>query len=103
MKRYPNPWFVVPVLAAAAAGALIGRNFARVSCVSTEADGPSGDCLGREIAFGIAGGIIAFIGVAVVAVLVIRSLREWREYQAGDRGQPSAGCEAPPGDAEEAP
>lgn len=94
MKRYPNPWFVVPVLIATVAGVLIGRNFARVSCLPNALESlPAEGCVGREIAFAVVGGFVAFFGVAVVSVLVIRSLREWREYEAGERGQPAAGCE----------
>lgn len=94
MKRYPNPWFVIPVLVATAAGVIIGRNFARVACLPNvlESEAVEG-CVGREIGFAIVGGLLAFVGVAVVAVLVIRSLREWREYQEGERERPAAGCE----------
>ena len=35
MRRL-NPWFVVPVAIAGIAGALIGRNVARVSCVAVD-------------------------------------------------------------------
>jgi len=97
LRRYPNPWFAIPVLVATAAGAFIGRNFARVSCVPADADAPITGCLGREIGFAITGGMAAFIGTAVVTVLVIRSLSEWREFQRRERDQPTVGCETDPG------
>lgn len=91
----PNPWFVIPVLLATAAGALIGRNFARVSCLPSVSElAPVEGCTGREIVFATVGGLIAFIGVAVVSVLVIRSFREWREYQDAERERPTTGCES---------
>jgi hypothetical protein len=94
LKRYPNPWFVIPVFVATAAGVIIGRNFARVSCLPNALESEAvGGCVGREIGFAIVGGLVAFVGVAVVAVLVIRSLREWREFQEGERERPTAGCE----------
>lgn len=93
MKGYPNPWFAIPVLLATAAGAFIGRNFARVSCVPADADTPITGCVGREIGFAITIGLLAFVGTAVVTVLVIRSLSEWREFQRGERAQPTVGCE----------
>ena len=96
MSRYPNPWFAIPVLVAATAGAFIGRNFARISCVPADADAPITGCLGREIAFGITTGLLAFFGTAVVTVLVIRSLSEWREFQRGERDRPTVGCETDP-------
>ena len=72
-----NPWFAFPVLAAGAAGALIGRNIARVNCapVDPEAVCDSGT---SEVILAIVAAIVAMAGVAVVIVLVISSLAEWR-------------------------
>ncbi len=82
MRRL-NPWFITPVLVAAAAGALIGRNVARVSCapVATDATCSGG---GNQVAFAIIGAIVAAIGVAIVVALVIRSLAEWRHARPPD-------------------
>ncbi len=93
MKRYPNPWFFLPVVAAGVAGALIGRNFARVACLPVEADAVAAGCGGRELLWAVLGALGAAVGVAVVIVLAIRSLAEWRHYQRGEGDRPEAGCE----------
>lgn len=94
MRLMPNPWFALPVIVAAVVGNLIGRNFARVSCAQVDPSVPPVPCPGRELGWGIGAAIFAAIGVAVVIVLAIRSLREWREYEAGERERPEPGCEA---------
>ncbi len=86
MRRLPNPWFLLPVLGAAALGALLGREVARVTC-SFGADavetGRQG-CPGFEVVAAIGGAIVAAVGVAVVVTLAIRSLAEWRETRAAE-------------------
>ncbi len=101
MKRYPNPWFLVPVLAAAATGALIGRNLARVSCLSTTS-AVAESCPGREVTFAVIGFLGAAVGVAIVIVLVIRSMAEWHQHRSGALPEaPGPGCEAEPVEEEE--
>jgi hypothetical protein len=73
-----NPWFAFPVVAAGVAGALIGRDIARVNCAPVDPETVC-DSGTSEVVFAIAGAILAMVGVAVVIVLVIRSLAEWRE------------------------
>ncbi len=98
MKHLPNPWFLVPALIAAAAGALVGRTIARVSCTigpdSLEA-GTRG-CLGWEIGTAIVVAIVAFVGVAVVLTLAFRSLAEWNEARVAGTAPPEPGCETEP-------
>ncbi len=79
MRRLPNPWFLVPSLLAGVAGAVLGREVARVTCTfGSTATG----CPGFEVAGAIIGGITAFLGVAVVVNLALRSIAEWRESSA---------------------
>jgi len=55
------------------AGALIGYSLVSLQC--------DGDC-GLPIGIGLlAGALIAAIGMAVVAVLVMRAIGEWREIE----------------------
>jgi len=96
MRRWPNPWILVPSVIAAVIGGLVGRRVAYVSC-SVDPDqvaaGTEG-CAGLEVAFAVIGAAVAFVGVAVVMVLAVRSLAEWREAQArGIEDQLGAGCE----------
>lgn len=91
MRRLPNPWFLIPSLLAGLLGALLGREIARVTCTfGSESTG----CPGFETTAAILGGITAFLGVAVVVNLALRSLAEWRENvdareeaEAGDDGR----------------
>lgn len=69
--------FALPVAAAGAAGGFIGWAVARVGCMD-------GSCGGASIlAAGLIAGLAAAGGVGIVVVLADRSLREWREWQAG--------------------
>lgn len=62
-------------------GALIGYSYAHITC--------HGACATPEGIGAIIGGGLAAGGVAVVAVLVLRAMGEWRRLQAeGIEGQP---------------
>jgi hypothetical protein len=96
--RRPSLWFVIPTVAAAIIGAVVGWRVAYVSCSvdpDAVAEGTRG-CLGTEIAFGTLGAVVAFLGVGVVMVLAIRSLAEWREAAEQGRPPPEVGCESEP-------
>lgn len=82
MKRL-NPWFVVPVLVAGIAGALIGRNVARVACAPVSDDATC-DPGTSEIVLAVIGAVVAIVGVGVVVALVILSLAEWRRTKRHD-------------------
>lgn len=58
------------ILVAGVCGALIGWGSVRVGC--------RGNCATPEGIGGVVGAIIASVGVAVVAVLVLRAMAEWR-------------------------
>jgi len=57
-------------------GALIGYAIADISC--------HGDCTVPDGLGALVGGAIAAGGVAIVAVLVLRAMGEWRTLQKGD-------------------
>ena len=67
----------VSILLAGATGALIGGSLISIQC--------EGDC-GLPIGLGIfIGAVVAAGGMAVVAVLVLRAIGEWRDHE--DRTQ----------------
>ena len=73
MSRFPNPWVAIPVLIAAVAGGAIGYLVTDASCAP-------GSC---AVAAGLVATFTAIatgVGTAVIAVLAIRSLSEWREH-----------------------
>ncbi len=58
------------ILVAGVCGALIGYSFVSIQCV--------GACTTPEGIGTVVGGVIAAVGVAVVAVLVLRAMGEWK-------------------------
>jgi hypothetical protein len=65
----------VAILIGGLAGGLIGFGFAELQC--------TGDCALPAAIGAAVGGILAAAGTAVIAVLVLRAMGEWR--QLGDR------------------
>ena len=66
------------ILVAGLAGAFIGYSLVELQC--------EGDC-GVPTGLGLlCGALIAAVGMAVVAVLVMRALGEWREFEAMVKG-----------------
>ena len=76
------------MLLAAAVGWFVGSSVARVSCRPDS-------CTGDEILWGSVGAIVGFVGVLVVAVLVVRSLAEWAALSAQEK-QARADNKEPP-------
>ena len=72
------------IIVAGVCGALIGHSIVAVGC--------HGNCGGSRAAGTIIGALIAALGVAIVAVLVLRALGEWRVISA-DPGPPMPGGE----------
>jgi len=77
-RRFPSPWVAVPVLLATGVGWFVGSRVARLSCEPA-------DCTGSEVVWGLIGAIVGFVGMLVVAVLVVRSLAEWAALSAQDK------------------
>jgi hypothetical protein len=63
----------VAILVAGAAGALIGWALVDVQC--------AGECATATSVGGLVGAVAAAGGTAVVVVLVLRAMGEWRELQ----------------------
>lgn len=91
-RRRPNPWIAIPSLAM---GGLIGWVTYLVIDVTCRAESETGtaSCTGLASSLGVVGGILGTLGMAVVLVLVYRSLAEHKA--ATDRGEepPGPGCE----------
>ena len=67
----------VAILVAGICGLLIGRALADIQC--------AGDCSVATGVSGLVGGVTAAGGVAVVAVLVLRAMGEWRARGYGEK------------------
>ena len=74
--RYPNPWVAIPSLVAGALAGWVGYVVTDVSC---RVDQVEGSCTGWAIGIAVAAFLIATIGMAIVIVLVYRSLAEARQ------------------------
>lgn len=81
--RYPNPWIAAPSLLAGALAAWVGFVVTDVSC-RVEVDGVVQTCTGWAVGIAVTSFAVATIGMAVVLVLVYRSIAEARERDRAD-------------------
>lgn len=86
MRRLPNPWVALPSLLAGLIAGWLGYVVTDVSCR------PDG-CTGWAIGIAVIGFLVGTVGMAVVVVLIYRSLAEWREATEQGREPPGPGCE----------
>ncbi len=84
--RRPNPWVAVPSLAAGLIAGALGWIVTEVSCR------PEG-CLGWTVFIAVSAFVVGTVGMAVVVVLVIRSLAEYRDATSRGESPPGPGCE----------
>lgn len=80
-RRLPNPWVAIPSIVLGLIAAALGWVVTDVSCRQPDADGIVSSCDGWAVFFAIAAFLAVTIGVALMLVLVFRSLAEWRERQ----------------------
>jgi membrane protein implicated in regulation of membrane protease activity len=81
LTRRPNPWIVIPALVAGAIAAWLGGTITAVSCRYRDVDGTIVTCPGWTATVGVLSFLVVAVGVAVVMVLVYRSLAEWQEQR----------------------
>lgn len=89
MRSRPNPWIVLPALIAGGLAAWLGGTVTAVSCRYRDVDGSIVTCPGWTTVVAVASFLVVTTGVAVVLVLVYRSLGEWREQQEADSSGPA--------------
>ncbi len=73
--RRPNPWIAIPALALGTLAGTLGWVVTDVSCGQTDGS----PCVGWGVFVATVAFIGVTVGVALVLVLVYRSLAEWRE------------------------
>ncbi len=83
-RRLPNPWIVIPSLIAGVVGGVLGWVVTDVSCRVELESGAISSCPGWAATFAVVGAVTGVLGVAVMMVLVFRSLAEWRAQQGED-------------------
>lgn len=75
----PNPWIAVPSLLLGVLAGLLGYMVTDVSCRQPDITGLTSSCTGWAVVIAAFSFLIVTVGVALVLVLVYRSLAEWRE------------------------
>lgn len=77
MRRRPNPWILIPAVVAGLFGGGLGWVVNDVACRSDLGSG----CPARSLFWSWLGFLLGLVGMAVIMVLVSRSIAEWRDYQ----------------------
>lgn len=80
-RRLPNPWIAVPSLLLGLLAAAVGWVVTDVSCRQPDAAGTIGSCNGWAALIATTSFLVVTVGVAVLLVLVYRSLAEWHQRQ----------------------
>ena len=88
----PNPWIAVPSLLLGALGAWVTYLVMDLSC-RVEVDGVVETCTGLATSLSAVVFVLTTIGMAVVLVLVYRSIAEYRDATARGVAPPTPGCE----------
>ena len=83
--RRPNPWIVIPSLVAGLIAGWVGYVVTDVSCRVELPDGTIDTCPEWAIPVSIVAFLTVMIGMAVVIVLVYRSLAEAAERESRSR------------------
>jgi len=79
LRRSPNPWITIPALSMGVLAGVLGWVVTDVSCRQTDETGLVTGCTGWAAFFAILSFLVVTVGVALMLVLVYRSLAEWRE------------------------
>ena len=79
MRRRPNPWISIPSLALGALAGALGWIVTDVSCRQPDGAGGFTTCVGWATLVALVSFAVVTIGVALILVLVYRSLAEWQE------------------------
>jgi hypothetical protein len=79
VRRRPNPWIAIPALGLGLVAGFLGWIVTDVSCRQPDGTGGFTTCSGWAAVVAIVSFLVVNVGVALVLVLVYRSLAEWRE------------------------
>jgi hypothetical protein len=81
VSRRPNPWIAIPSLTLGLLAAWLGWVVTDVSCSQPDAPGITGGCDGWALLIAVISFLVVTVGVALLLVLVYRSLAEWQQRQ----------------------
>ncbi len=80
-RRVPNPWIAIPALTVGLLAGFLGWAATDLSCTTSDPPNALTHCPGWSWTIAIGAFLIVTIGMALVLVLVYRSLAEWREKE----------------------
>ncbi|MDH4116408.1 MAG: hypothetical protein OEX04_11765 [Acidimicrobiia bacterium] len=95
MKRRPNPWIAIPALAAGIIAGALAWAITGLSCQPGLNLGVGDGCPVMAASVGVGVFVATTVGMAIVLVLVFRSLAEYREARERGAQPPGPGCEVP--------
>ena len=81
MRRRPNAWIAVPSLVLGVLAGILGWVVTDVSCRRGDVSGAVTSCDGWAALIAVVSFLVVTVGVAVLLVLVFRSLAEWQQRQ----------------------
>ncbi|MEX0756468.1 MAG: hypothetical protein WD532_01940 [Acidimicrobiia bacterium] len=90
--RLPNPWIAIPSVVLGLLGGWVTYLVMELSC-RVESDEAVQTCTGLALSLATVVFVLATIGMAVVLVLVYRSIAEYRDAQAKGEEPAGPGCE----------
>jgi len=79
MRRRPNPWIAIPSLGIGLLAGALGWIVTEVSCRRPDSGGGFTTCAGWAALVAVVSFLAVTVGVALILVLVYRSLAEWQE------------------------
>jgi heme/copper-type cytochrome/quinol oxidase subunit 1 len=79
MRRRPNPWIAIPSLGIGLLAGALGWIVTEVSCRQPDGGGGVTTCAGWAALVAVVSFLAVTVGVALILVLVYRSLAEWQE------------------------
>jgi hypothetical protein len=79
MRRRPNPWIAIPSLGIGLLAGVLGWIVTEVSCRQPDGGGGFTTCAGWAALVAVVAFLAVTVGVALILVLVYRSLAEWQE------------------------
>lgn len=93
MRRLPNPWVAAPALALGLLAGLLGWFVTDLSCTTSDPIADITPCPGWSTMVAIVAFLVVTVSMAMVLILVFRSIAEWRDAQSRNEEPPGPGCE----------
>jgi len=91
--RRPNPWIALPSLVVGLLAGFLGWFVTDLSCTTSDPQDAITPCPGWSALMAITAFLAVTAGMAMVLVLVYRSIAEWQDARERGADPPEPGCE----------